>query len=117
MFRKTTIVAALVAVFLAPRLAFAQINFPKNVYYLAMGDSVAAGEGALPVTSGYVYDLYDRGVFGQKQDTEFANVALRGARSWELRDHQAAQALCATTVLRPTVVTVTAGARFPERRH
>ena len=110
MFRKTTIVAALVAVFLAPRLAFAQINFPKNVYYLAMGDSVAAGEGALPVTSGYVYDLYDRGVFGQKQDTEFASAALRGARSWELRDHQAAQALCATTVLRPTVVTVTAGA-------
>ena len=42
---------------LAPLVASAQINFPKTNYYLGMGDSWAAGEGALPVTSGYVYQL------------------------------------------------------------
>jgi hypothetical protein len=41
---------------------------------------------------------------------DFASVALRGARSWELRDHQVAQVLCAEPALRPTVVTFTAGA-------
>ena len=45
------------AAILAPTLAAAQINFPEDGYYAGLGDSVAAGEGALPVTSGYVYDL------------------------------------------------------------
>jgi hypothetical protein len=93
----------------AATLASAQINFPKNGYYAAMGDSVAAGEGALPVTGGYAYQLYDHGVFGQKQAMDFANVAVRGARSWDLRDHQVAQLLCAEPA-HPSVVTITAGA-------
>lgn len=95
---------------LVPAAASAQINFEKSKYYVAMGDSVAAGEGAMPVTNGYVYDLYERGVFGQKQEVDFSNVAIRGGRSWELREHQVAQVLCATPALRPTVVTITAGA-------
>ena len=98
------------AAILTPALAAAQINFPKDGYYAALGDSVAAGEGALPVTSGYVYDLYDRGVFGKKQEMEFSNAAVRGARSWELRIHQVSQVLCVKTAQRPTVVTITAGA-------
>jgi hypothetical protein len=92
-----------------PALSFAQISFPKTGYYVGMGDSVAAGEGALPVTHGYVYDLYDRGVFGSKQATDFANVSVRGGRTWEL-DHQVAEVLCAEPEQRPTVVTITAGA-------
>ena len=72
----------------APALASAQINFQKTGYYVAMGDSVAAGEGALPVTGGYTYQLYDHDVFGSKQAMDFANVAVRGGRSWDLRDHQ-----------------------------
>ena len=98
------------AAILAPTLAAAQVNFPKSGYYAALGDSVAAGEGALPVTSGYVYDLYDRGVFGKKQEMEFSNAAVRGARSWELRSHQVSQLLCVKTAQRPTVVTITVGA-------
>src|SRR5262245_51495300 len=98
------------AIALTPALAVAQINFSKSGYYVALGDSVAAGEGALPVTSGYVYDLYDHSVFGNKQEIDFANAAVRGARSWELRDHQVAQVLCSENVQRPTVVTITAGA-------
>jgi lysophospholipase L1-like esterase len=41
---------------------------------------------------------------------DFANVSVRSGRTWELRDHQVAEVLCATPVLRPTVVTITAGA-------
>lgn len=101
---------SLLALVLAPAFAFAQVNFPKNSYYVGMGDSIAAGEGALPVTNGYVYRLYDEGVFGRKQQMDFSNVAVRGGRSWDLRDHQAAQILCAEPEQRPTVVTITAGA-------
>src|SRR5262247_4220143 len=104
------IVALAAAAMFIPALAGAQINFPKNGYYVALGDSVAAGEGSLPVTGGYAYDLYDHGVFGPKQEMEFANGAIRGARSWDLRNHQVAQVLCAEVALRPTIVTVTAGA-------
>jgi hypothetical protein len=75
-----------------------------------MGDSVAAGEGALPVTFGYVYQLYDQGAFGPKQETDFSSMALRGARSWDLRDHQVPQVLCVQPGLHPTIVTITAGA-------
>lgn len=103
--------AALVgALVLLPAIMFAQTAFPKNGYYLGMGDSVAAGTGALPVTKGYVYQLYDQGVFGVKQEIAFSNAAVRAARSWELRDDQVPQALCTEPVQRPTVVTITAGA-------
>jgi lysophospholipase L1-like esterase len=108
--QKHIVVTLFIAIILAPAFAGAQINFPKDKYLVGLGDSVAAGEGSLPVTSGYVYDLYDRSVFGTKQEMEFANAALRGARSWDLRDHQVAQVLCAEVALRPTIVTITAGA-------
>src|SRR5688572_7443188 len=93
--------ALILAVVLLPSVAWAQIDFPKTGYYAALGDSVAAGEGAMPVTQGYAYQLYDHGVFGQKQAMDFSNGALRGARSWDLRDHQVAQLLCASP--RPTI--------------
>lgn len=109
MTRTVTSAAALVIIFL-PALASAQINFPKDGYYVAMGDSVAAGEGAMPVTNGYTYQLYEQGTFGRTQQMDFANSAVRGARSWELRDQQVAQVLCAEPAQRPTVVTITAGA-------
>jgi len=101
---------SVLALMLVPALAFAQVNFTKRSYYVGMGDSVAAGEGAMPVTNGYVYRLYDEGVFGKKQEMDFANIGVRGGRSWDLRDHQAPQVLCAEPEQRPTVVTITAGA-------
>ena len=110
MLRNGTIAALAFTLVAAPGIASAQINFDKSVYYVGMGDSVAAGEGALPVTGGYVYDLYTHGVFATTHATDFANIALRGARSWELRNQQVAQLLCAEPALRPTVLTITAGA-------
>lgn len=104
-----TLAGAAAACLLAGSLS-AQVGFPKTGYYLGLGDSVAAGTGALPVTHGYVYQLYDRGVFGRKQEIAFTNAAVRAARSWELRDHQVPQVLCSEPAQRPTVVTITAGA-------
>lgn len=107
---KLSCTLSLLAFVLTPALALAQVNFPKNSYYVGMGDSVAAGEGAMPVTNGYVYRLYEESAFGKKKEMDFANMGTRGARSWDLRDHQAAQVLCAEPEQRPTVVTITAGA-------
>jgi len=100
----------LLALILAPMLVCAQVNFKKHNYYVGMGDSVAAGEGAMPVTNGYVYRLYNESAFGKKKEMDFANMGTRGARSWDLRDHQVPQVLCAEPEQRPTVVTITAGA-------
>ena len=105
-----TLAGALLALVVAAAPLTAQIGFPKSGYYVGLGDSVAAGTGALPVTHGYVYLLYDRGVFGKKQEVAFGNAAVRAARSWELRDGQVPQVLCAEPAQRPTVVTITAGA-------
>jgi hypothetical protein len=102
--RTTALFLALVAL---PALATAQVNFEKTQYYVGLGDSVAAGEGAMPVSHGYVYRLYDQGVFGKKQEMDFSNPSLRGARTWDLFS-QVSQVLCADHP--PTVVTITAGA-------
>ena len=99
------------ACILVPAAASAQVNFQKSGYYVALGDSVAAGEGAMPVsTSGYAYQLYERGAFGTKQEMDFANIAIRGGRSWDLLNSQVPQVLCAEPAQRPTVITITAGA-------
>ena len=100
--------SVILAVVLLPSPGWAQIDFAKTGYHAAAGDSVVAGEGAMPVTRGYAYLLYDVGVFGPKTQMDFSNLGVRGGRSWDLRDHQVAQLLCATP--RPTVVTITAGA-------
>lgn len=110
MSRVSGVVAALACATLLPAVATAQVNFQKTGYYAALGDSVAAGEGAMPVTNGYAYELYERGVFGRKQETDFAILAVRGGRSWDLLAHQVPQLLCAEPAQRPTVVTITAGA-------
>jgi len=110
MTRRITLAVALLTVLFTAAPISGQIGFPKSGYYIGMGDSVAAGTGALPVTNGYVYQLYDHGVFGRKQEMAFGNASVRAARSWELRDHQVPQVLCAEPVQRPTVATITAGA-------
>lgn len=101
---------ATICALMVPAAASAQINFQKSGYYAALGDSVAAGEGAMPVTNGYAYQLYEQSVFGAKQEMDFSILAVRGGRSWDLLNHQVPQLLCAEPAQRPTVVTVTAGA-------
>jgi len=100
-------------VLLGPPIASAQINFMKSGYYLSLGDSVAAGEGALPVTQGFVYRLYDQGVFGRKQEMDFANIGIKGITAEEAQVLQVPQALCfqpPRIAVAPSVITLTAGA-------
>lgn len=113
MVRGVTNLVVVLAVVLAPAAAAAQINFEKSGYYLSLGDSVAAGEGALPVTHGFVYQLYDRGVFGRMQTMDFANIAIKGATTDEVLMLQVPQALCIQPPriqLAPSVITLIAGA-------
>jgi len=102
-----------VIVILASVTASAQINFEKTGYYLSLGDSVAAGEGALPVTQGFAYRLYDQGVFGRKQTMDFANIAIKGVTSQEILALQMPQAVCVQPpriAVAPSVITLSAGA-------
>ena len=96
-----------------PTNASAQINFDKSGYYLSLGDSLAAGEGALPATHGFVYQLYDRGVFGPTQQLDFSNIAIKGLTSDEVLALQVPQALCIQPpriAVAPSVITLIAGA-------
>jgi lysophospholipase L1-like esterase len=101
------------ALLAAPAPTMAQINFERTAYYLSLGDSIAAGEGALPVTHGFVYQLYDQGAFGRKQDVDFSNIAIKGITTDEVQLLQVPQALCIQPpriAIAPSVITLTAGA-------
>ena len=110
--RITSVAAILVALF-TPATASAQINFEKSGYYLSLGDSVAAGEGALPVTHGFSYQLYHRGVFGRMQVMDFSNIGIKGATADEIQMLQVPEVLCIQPPrigVAPSVMTLTAGA-------
>lgn len=81
-------------------------QFDNHTRYMALGDSLVAGYGAVPATQGYVYLLYQGGVFDQVPNTLFSNAGVPGATSRHVRDHQVPQAIEA---FRPTVVTITVG--------
>ena len=110
---RITIVAVILFALLAPEATSAQINFEKSGYYLSVGDSVAAGEGALPVTNGFAYQLYHRGVFGRMQVMDFSNIGIKGATADEIQTLQVPQVLCIQPPrigVAPSVITLTAGA-------
>jgi lysophospholipase L1-like esterase len=102
-------IAVLLAALFMPPLSYGQVGVPKSAYYLGLGDSISAGEGALPVTHGFVYRLYDHSVFGSKQEMEFSNIAIRAAQTWHVLEHQVPQAICING-FQPTLVTITIGA-------
>jgi len=77
-----------------------------NTRYLALGDSIAAGYGAIPVTQGYPYLLYQGGVFDTISNTYFANAAVPGATSKHVLEGQVPQAIEAFP---PSVITLTVG--------
>src|SRR5438105_1532374 len=81
-------------------------TFSNNTRYIALGDTLAAGNGATPTTNGYAYLLYQHGVFHKTSNTLFANAAVPGATSKDVLDHQVPQAALRFV---PHVVTVSAG--------
>ena len=81
-------------------------QFANNTRYMAMGDSLAAGYGAVPATQGYVYLLYKEGVFDKIPNTLLSNVGLIGATSQDVLDKQVPLAI---NPFMPTVITLTVG--------
>ncbi len=83
-----------------------QYQFDRPTRYMALGDSLAAGYGAVPATQGYVYLLYQSMVFDSIHRTLFCNVGVPGATSLDVLEHQVPQAV---DKFRPTVITVSVG--------
>lgn len=81
-------------------------QFENHTRYMALGDSLVAGYGALPVTQGYVYRLYREEVFDKIPHTLFSNAGVPGVTSKQVLDHQVPQAIQA---FRPSVITITVG--------
>ena len=77
MIRKLLFAAAAALLFVS-RFAHAEVpwTFSNDTRYLAMGDSLAAGYGAIPVTQGYAYLLYQGGTFDTITNTIFADAAV-----------------------------------------
>ena len=81
-------------------------EFDQHTRYMALGDSLAAGFGAVPATQGYVYLLYKGGAFDTVPNTLLSNAGVPGATSQHVLDYQVPQAIDA---FRPTVITLTFG--------
>jgi lysophospholipase L1-like esterase len=81
-------------------------QFDEHTRYMAMGDSLAAGYGAIPATEGYVYLLYRSGAFDTVPNTIFCNAGVPGATSSDVLDYQVPQAI---RDFRPDVITLTVG--------
>jgi len=81
-------------------------QFADNTRYMAMGDSLAAGYGAIPATQGYAYRLYQDGTFDTITNTILANASVPGATSGDVLAYQVPMAL---DRFQPTVVTLTVG--------
>jgi lysophospholipase L1-like esterase len=81
-------------------------QFDQHTRYMALGDSLAAGYGAVPATQGYVYLLYQSGVFDTAPNTILSNAGVPGATSHHVLHHQVPQAIEA---FQPTVITITVG--------
>ena len=81
-------------------------TFSDNTRYMALGDSLAAGYGAMPATQGYAYLLYQQGVYDKTTNTLFANAAVPGATSSDVLAYQVPQAI---TRFRPGVLTLSVG--------
>jgi lysophospholipase L1-like esterase len=79
--------------------------------YMAMGDSIAAGRGAMPQTEGYVYLLYRWGAIDDLRNTHLSNAAVSEATSANVLFHQLPQALPGPhgAGFRPDVITITVG--------
>jgi len=74
--------------------------------YMALGDSLVSGHGAVPATLGYPYMLYKWEVIDTIQKTNFANIGVPMATSKHVLDYQVPLAV---DVFIPDVITLTVG--------
>lgn len=94
-------------VFILPLQSYAELPWQHDEHtrYLALGDSLTAGYGADPATNGYAYRLYQEGVFDTPVHTLFANAAVPGVTSHDVRYYQLPQ----VEKFSPDVITMTVG--------
>ncbi len=100
------IVAALVLAMPAASDAQQPSTLSDNTRMMAIGDSITAGMGAVPVTGGYAYLLYEQGIYDAMTNTAFANAAVPGATSQQVL---ALQVPSATQIFFPHVIVMTVG--------
>lgn len=93
--------------FILPLTVFAELPWQHNQHTraLALGDSLTAGYGADPTLNGYAYQLYKQGVFDIPVRTLFANAAVPGVTSSDVRNYQIPQ----VERFRPDVIVMTVG--------
>lgn len=103
----STICAAFIAAALPAAHAANPATISDNTRYLAMGDSLTAGYGAMPATDGYAYLLYREGAYDTISNTLFANSAMPGATSAQVLAFQVP--LATGTGFHPDVITMTVG--------
>lgn len=98
----------LATLLLLPLSARAELpwQFDQHTRYMALGDSLAAGYGAVPATQGYVYLLYQSGVFDTVPNTILSDAGVPGATSQHVLEHQVPEAI---EDFQPTVITLTVG--------
>lgn len=79
--------------------------------YMALGDSIAAGYKAMPVTNGYTFRLYQDAVFDRIPHTLFNAAAVPGATSAEVLSYQVPQAVMPFAIggFNPKYITLTVG--------
>lgn len=105
---KKLIILTFAICMLVPAAARAELpwQFDTHTRYMAMGDSLTAGYGAIPATEGFVYLLYRTGVFDTVPNTLFCNAGVPGATSSDVLAYQVPQAI---RDFRPGVITLTVG--------
>lgn len=87
-------------------LESASDGFERPTRYMALGDSLAAGYGAVPATLGYVYLLYQSRIFDSLNRMLFCNAGVPGATSRDVLKHQVPLAIYK---FRPTIITLSVG--------
>lgn len=92
---------------LLPLTVFAELPWQHNEHtrVLALGDSLTAGYGADPTLNGYAYQLYKQSVFDTPVHTLFANAAVPGVTSTDVRNYQIPQ----VERFNPDVIIMTVG--------
>jgi lysophospholipase L1-like esterase len=95
----------------APALAQSPQVSDSAIRYMALGDSIAAGYKAQPMTRGYAFLLYQNGAFAPMALTRFNDIAAVGATSDDVLMHQVPQAIisAARGGFQPQFLTLTVG--------
>lgn len=91
--QSAALVRAMCILSLASAVASAQpwVSFDNKTRYLAMGDSLSAGYGAMPATHGFTYRLYETGTIDKAQDTLLCVMAVPDSFSLDVLTYQVPQ--------------------------